>query len=655
MRKLSVIYLFLISILSFTLILSICVDNSFSDIYAFSQTVSDSSNKETLTVIMKVKSEKEYEHLSERIKEYAIHNKVNIIYNGSHSDSLGRSYVDYYMFIVDEEILSNLNLKKDKKLTFKEKKESGYYTTNLDDKKAVNYINIFSSKFKSDTLTYITFQNISEMFKDKRYMIYGNVTLNFICESKDTEFLKFKKYLDLDNNFDELNIEEIEVHSSWKEINDNDMNEVFRIIWISVFILFLSIFFELNNKKINELSQIDKYKKVILRFSNTIFIFILIQIFLYVLFVDNSNVVNSEFNSKFFKLLLSFSLFGVITLIASLLKVKFQKASESISSFDLKVIYFKIIAILLSISSYYVLVSQPNYIDKFWYILENKNLISESYSLQNLGFDGYLVGDRLINNKSVSYADFSFIEYPEIFYSDNDIDKEPLIFANKTYLKNYRFYGEGGKELNINSLKDGDILMPVNRKAVNFNFSTTGEIIYIKEGNKLQNLNINDNMLFVMDPIIQYVNKIPDVLRDGYNQYFNLSKDKKISTYKKDIEAITSNDSYLVLDRNIEIDKFLRLGSNSLSKILLLTVGVLLLLITTNKLCFQKSEKSRFYFFDYDSIFLNILIYIIPLSISLLILKYPLYFLTKYYILLISTDIIISILRKIINRKRGSI
>lgn len=397
----------------------------------------------------------------------------------------------FSLYTQNKNTINDLKERSAKEINF-ELNDQGYYSTDINDHKAIGHIEILDNSLFDEYNTCIRIYSIKDSINDlgdkKELVLYFYVDS---VEEFDNEFITFLKNNHFDDKVSFENLYGGYSEAKLELISIENMKEIFLlIIYVAfVYILYLFIYYSKKKKtiliqRLHGISQVRIIcKEVIPLLLLHYVIFVVVNLICMYLFTQGRMFYEqgllNEIGMIFLCLAVIFIIviLGVYLLVRLFISIKSLKASSYSSKNIIYIMIIKIVVLsLLSgpmiqmisecydagvsyyyINCYYDKISKLSYIDGNMKKLENNNIVFDYYSHKDsiyCDFDTYY--NNTLDRLKEVYEDID-----EDQLNEQTLDF-PVIYVNANYIKamGQRIYTKNGKELELDKFDKDKMLVP---------------------------------------------------------------------------------------------------------------------------------------------------------------------------------------------------
>lgn len=669
MKKIIILYIITLGFLLFSQIFFIRSEEDIIKLEYYNDVVKKEMNTDYLLLVADIDSQESYELFIDTLGEYALKQKKDIIYYGNYSNDNNCTVSQRFLFVSNMRMLDYLNLENDKKIDFNSRMEERYYSSDISDAKRYNTLQLLNTTILDNRKEAIEFQPFYKMKNNSYYKVANQANFFIMGDSPVNEFDEFQQYLKNKNSVFSNKIQKFDWHvSDWQSNLDNEimyMNIVIPITLL-VLILFMTTYIMKQNQK-----------TLIMRLHGLPTHYILNQLFLplilrcllafpitilicYWINIGTPSVVTKVVDQDLLVLLIVFfvSIITVYFLMYIYIKfmsnLKYLKTKAKLSGIVKTNLVLKMLLTIMFISPCIEIIklTYPDLKD-IGIMLENQERLENMYIFENTLYNENKVLDKFFDHSY--YVDFT--SYQALLHGDFlEGAEEPFMSVNRKYLEQYEIEDIQGNVINLDKLKNGDLLIPEKYQFSSLEFipkqDDTNKYI-IKNGNVYLDYNPNSYVHAISDPVVIYADKYDASMNLSASYMFHpKTKEKKSDYYEKILEDLIPESGYRVTDNKSYYQYFIDSITQKilkLSSILIIYLSVYLGFVYQSTFIFLDdckkllaiqyiqgvSKKERYRKIYYN----NLVVYVIPFLISILFLKQSFFDSLFYFISIILLEL----------------
>ncbi len=395
-----------------------------------------------------------------------------------------------YIYSADPQDLKSLYIRNDQKRINFKKDSKNYYSTNLNDKDAYNYIDYLNRGYYGDYNDIYEFHTLNDLLNHTP----GSeiITLYSISNSNKTSTSQMKDYFKefIPENSQGQGISDVEIvpYSMQKE---KFLNMVFLNAILGTALIFAFIFLKDRKEIVIRKMLGNSNKKIFISlYTKHIAIlyglFLFLEIILFALFVGPYRPCASLFLyyliNEGIKLLFSLIMIGIILLISTITVKSVKYIKQNGTQENKTVLSLVLKGILIFVLFPVFLTNCADWIESVHYLyILNLNESQMSNKIITNGISVSLNEDLFYSSELVNKLYYYMQEHNGI-YEDFDINKRidflknhmdsdleipvsneiPYIVVNNNYLKDYTIRDEFGNPLDFNQIEESILLIPEN-------------------------------------------------------------------------------------------------------------------------------------------------------------------------------------------------
>lgn len=541
-----------IFILLYTFILTLGVVNSFNESYF--------NRLQFLPVEFKYQTEKDSLVLNLYLKEndlsendamkrllhLAKENNLEVMVTLEHKDILGRSVKSTYIYSDKFKLINVAYLEKEIDINFSDEKQKGYISSDpLDDKK-IGGIRFLSSKYtrgkEYPVLRFLPMHSFEEN---------NEASVNFFAptivydKEEVTKNNLIEKILEEYPFLNPMEIYESEQFSEDMEVETASLTDYLPSIMLLIILLTATSHV---NGSIKEISirkfQGNSSKIIFMRIMKSYIRFIVLYYIIGTVF--SYFILGGDFSSislniirpvignmgNFMLILIIFMMltYGYIYYIGNFVALKRSKSRMTTVYMNLLLKMILIILILAPLAQ--EIQSGADALQRVYHYTkasedyEGKSMVNLATSLdfyvdpeddRQSDFQKLLFNEFILNNEGF-YADFSSAYWPpqavEGFLAGGLEAPYPSVSADYNFLRKYKIRDEEGKEIDLSSIKENTVFIPMNLKDVKHQIynqtynqitHSVPNVMYVSFDKPFLHPDVGSDNLFVEDPVVNYM------------------------------------------------------------------------------------------------------------------------------------------------------
>lgn len=541
-----------IFILLYTFILTLGIVNSFNESY-FNRLqflpveFKNQTEKDSLVLNLYLKENDLSENdAMKRLLRLAKENKLEVMVTLEHKDILGRSVKSTYIYS-DEFRLNNVAyLEKEIDINFSDDKQKGYISSDpLDDKKNGG-IRFLSSKYtrgkEYPVLRFLPMHSFEEN---------NEASVNFFAPTivyDKEEVTKNDLIEKIQEEYPFLN--PMEIYESEQFLEDMDVETASLTDYLPSIMLLIILLTATShvNGSIKEISirklQGNSSKIIFMRIMTSYIRFIVLYYIIGTVF--SYFILGGDFSSislniirpvignmgNFILILIIFMMltYGYIYYIGNFVALKRSKSRMTTVYMNLLLKMILIILILAPLAQ--EIQSGADALQRVYHYTkasedyEGKSMVNLATSLdfyvdpeddRQSDFQKLLFNEFILNNEGF-YADFSSAYWPpqavEGFLAGGLEAPYPSVSADYNFLRKYKIRDEEGKEIDLSSIKENTVFIPMNLKDVKHQIynqtynqitHSVPNVMYVSFDKPFLHPDVGSDNLFVEDPVVNYI------------------------------------------------------------------------------------------------------------------------------------------------------